>query len=50
MEADAVELCGARQARGAGRQGYRWGQTQDKIGFHGGEANTRKMMSVAQKR
>ena len=36
MEADASELCGARHARGGGRQGHRWGTTEGRIGFHGG--------------
>ena len=36
MEADAIELCGDRHARGGGRQGNRWGTTEGRIGFHGG--------------
>ena len=36
LEADATELCGERHARSAGRVGYRWGTTQGKVPFHGG--------------
>ena len=36
LAADAAELCGDRHARSGARQGYRWGTTEGKIGFHGG--------------
>ena len=39
MAADTNELCGARHARGAGRQGHRWGTTRGKIGYHGGKVD-----------
>ena len=39
MEKDATEICGPRHARGTSRQGYRWGSTQGKIGFHGGKVD-----------
>jgi transposase-like protein len=39
MEADAVALCGERHARSSRRAGYRWGTTQGKIGFHGGNVD-----------
>lgn len=39
LEADATELCGERHARSAGRVGYRWGTTQGKIPFHGGNVD-----------
>jgi putative transposase len=34
---DAERLAGAWHSRGGGRLGHRWGQTQGKIGFHGGK-------------
>ena len=39
LDADAAELCGERHARSAGRVGYRWGTTQGKIPFHGGNVD-----------
>ena len=42
MEADAVDLCGERHARTSGRAGYRWGTTQGKIGFHGGNVDVER--------
>jgi hypothetical protein len=39
LEADATELCGERHARSAGRVGYRWGTTQGKVPFHGGNVD-----------
>jgi len=37
MERDAAEVCGARHSRTGDRQGYRWGRTTGKLGFHGGK-------------
>ena len=37
LEEDAVDLCGSRYGRGAGKQGHRWGKTRGKVGFHGGK-------------
>jgi putative transposase len=37
MEADAVRLCGVRYDRDDGKDGYRWGRTKGKLGFHGGK-------------
>ena len=42
MEADTVELCGERHARTSSRSGYRWGTTQGKIGFHGGNVDVER--------
>ena len=36
MEQDAAELCGSRYEREDGRDAYRWGKTQGRVGFHGG--------------
>ncbi|MGH7081195.1 MAG: hypothetical protein ACREFV_01860 [Acetobacteraceae bacterium] len=37
MEQDAVELCGPRHGHEDGKAGHRWGKTQGKLGFHGGQ-------------
>jgi transposase-like protein len=37
MEEDAAQLCGPRYGRGDGTDGYRWGKTRGKVGFHGGK-------------
>lgn len=42
LEEDAVDLCGARHQRGAGRVGYRWGETAGPTGFHGGKVAVRR--------
>ena len=42
MEADAVDLCGERHARSSSRAGHRWGTTQGKIGFHGGNVDVER--------
>lgn len=42
LEEDAVELCGARYQRGAGRVGYRWGAAAGPTAFHGGKVAVRR--------
>ena len=42
LEADAVELCGARHQRGAARAGYRWGDATGPVGFHGAKVPVRR--------
>jgi putative transposase len=42
LETDAAALCGARHARGAARQGHRWGRTRGPIGFHGGKVTVER--------
>jgi len=37
LEEDATALAGAPHARGADKQGYRWGRTRGPVGFHGGK-------------
>jgi len=37
MEGDAARLCGVRYCRDDGTDGYRWGRTKGKLGFHGGK-------------
>ena len=37
MEADAARLCGVRYGHDDGKDGYRWGRTKGKLGFHGGK-------------
>ena len=39
IEQDAIELCGPRYGHKDGKAGHRWGKTQGKIGFHGGEVS-----------
>ena len=36
MEQDSAALCGGRYERPDGKAAHRWGKTQGKIGFHGG--------------
>ena len=36
MEQDSAALCGGRYERSDGKAAHRWGKTQGKIGFHGG--------------
>ena len=36
MEQDTAALCGGRYERSDGKAAHRWGKTQGKIGFHGG--------------
>ena len=37
MEGDAARLCGVRDGRDDGKNGYRWGRAKGKLGFHGGK-------------
>jgi putative transposase len=39
LEQDAAELCGPRYGHKDGKAGQRWGQTQGKVGFHGGKVS-----------
>jgi hypothetical protein len=41
MEGDAARLCGIRYGRDDGKDRYRWGRTQGKLGFHGGKIEER---------
>src|SRR6516162_683823 len=38
MDHDVQAICGPRHARGRERQAHRWGKTNGKIAFHGGQA------------
>ena len=42
LRQDAQQLTGAPHSRGGGRAGHRWGTTEGKIGFHGGEVTVHR--------
>jgi hypothetical protein len=46
MEEDAVQLCGSRYGREAGKHGHRWGKTKSKIGLHGGKIEIARPRAV----
>lgn len=39
MAADFEDLCGKRHACSPKHRGYRWGRTQDAVGYHGGNVD-----------
>ena len=49
MEGDATRLCGVCYGRDDGKDGYRWGRTKGKLGFHastGARSNWRGLACV----
>jgi putative transposase len=42
LAADVEQLCGKRYQRQGNRQGYRWGQIDSEVGWHGGKAGIRR--------